>query len=105
MSEGKVIELVKGVIGEFASMSYIDEDNDKIHCYVEKEASEAVFTDNIFEIIMIILTVSTIPNKDEENEEDGETGETDKVRVIIAVEDNRDTGDPGGHQSTSTGND
>ena len=43
VSEGKVIESVKGVIGEFASMSSIDEDNDKIHWYVEKEASEAVF--------------------------------------------------------------
>ena len=96
MSEGKVIELVKGV-GERLNT---------LLCF-EKETSEAVFTDNtsVFEIIPIISTVLTIPNEDEENEEDGETEDTDEVRVVGAVEDNRDARDPGGRQSTSTEND
>ena len=47
MTENEVLENIRNILDGFKCIFYIDEDGDKICWYLEREATDAVFVDNV----------------------------------------------------------
>ena len=69
VTKNEVLKNIKDVLGSFKCISYNDEDGDNICCYLEREATEAVFVD----IVTSFMVVNTDKNHVTEAEKPEDT--------------------------------